>query len=166
MFDRTSAADLNALYTELTTDPESLGYAPHVTANDYNMLAFLIQDPRTYTTPIDVAFITGEEAQCAVVGTEWDALGTNEATRHKLTMWQTLVSLQAIEVRHPNMRGQFLEIWGPGTQTRTNLGALQTTDGNRAEELYGHESTISADDCRTALQGGGTLQDPVSKRAR
>ena len=146
-FDPTNAAHRTALNTELTTDPAVLGYAVHVAAQAHAHLASMLTDLAIHSATVDVTTVSVVDVQCAVVGSEWAALTTNQ-----LLLWQTILQLQeGIPTFHANMKAQIQEIWGVGTTTRANLAALQTKTGTRAEELWGDGSRITPSNVADAL---------------
>ncbi|MHA2263678.1 MAG: hypothetical protein ACXAEN_14880 [Candidatus Thorarchaeota archaeon] len=114
------------LKIELTTDPAALGYDGTSNAQAADILN-LVRD----TITVDRRYISNEELLTAVIGTEFMALGAAEQRG-----WLAVMSLDQVPVANANIRGQILAIWGAGTATRTNLAALQTQDGSRAEQIW------------------------------
>ena len=139
------AVDLAALKTELNTDPLTLGYAPHVATNDVKALADIVNLPRA-TIQIDPTTLPNGTVQAAIVGSEYIAL--NAAAQRA---WTTIMTIENIPVKDPGIRSQILDIWAGGTTTRSNLGALQSRDASRAEELFGENAAVSFLQCADAL---------------
>lgn len=73
----------------------------------------------------------------AIVPTEWTLMSPTEQSRISL-----IISAGDINVRSTNTRSAFLSAFGPGTTTRSNLAALQTRIGSRAEQLFDQAVTF------------------------
>ena len=138
-FNGQNPVHISELGDELNNDPQSIGYATHITSGAHSTLAFMLNDTATYSASVDVEFITAIEAQAAVDDSDFDALNANDLRR-----WLIIISLRdGIPVKNANIRAQVLAIWAPGTTTRSNLAGLQTKTGTRAEELWGDGSFIN-----------------------
>jgi hypothetical protein len=133
--------DYVALKNEFVTDPRSYGYAPFWANGQDWKLAELINEIRAI--PINRDIIPAHEIFEAIVPTEWVALSVQEKERIRL-----LLGMGDVNVRGANTRASFQAAFATGTQTRTNLTALLTRNGSRAEELFG--VSISWDDIAKA----------------
>lgn len=131
------AIDLVALRNELETDPNSYGYAGPYAEGDNGTLCVLLNEVRAGIT-VDVPTLTAAQMQAAVVGSEFGALADV-----KQRAWQCVLACGEIPVDNSNIRAQVSSIWGAGTTTRSNLVALQTRTGSRAEELFGAGTVIN-----------------------
>lgn len=120
--------ELQVLNTELTGDPEGLGYAGKT---DPEMAALINAVNPGYS--IDREAIDGQELQMAVVISEYVAL-----TDVQRIGWQTILSAGSgiIAVSDARVKAQVAAIWGALTTTRANLEALQTRDASRAEVVF------------------------------
>ena len=123
-----TAAELVILNTELTTDPLALGYTGKA---DGEMASLLNAINPSYS--IDRENIDGQELQMAVVTSEYDNL-----TDKQRDLWLTilLAGTGIIAVSDVRVKDQIKAIWGPITDTRDNLVALQTRDASRAEVVF------------------------------
>lgn len=81
---------------------------------------------------IDRGVIPSYEIINATVPAEWTALSAAERTRY-----QTLTGAGQVDSQNANVRASFQAMFGVGTTTRTNLTALLTRKGSRAEQLFG-----------------------------
>ena len=123
------AVDIGALTTELNTDPTGLGYSltDHVLSRDIiNQIRSAIQ--------IDRDVIPSYEVLDATVAAEYTALSADEKDRYAL-----FVGAGEINVKSANTRAAFLAMFAGGTTTRSNLGALQSSDSSRAQQLFGSD---------------------------
>jgi hypothetical protein len=135
-FDSTNPTHLTELSTELSTDPSSLGYAGKQPGEVRDIIN-LTRD----TIDIDREHVPASELQSAVIGSEFVSL-SNITQRG----WLAIVGLGSdpgVPVGNTNIRGQIAAIWGAGTTTRSNLVALQTKKGSRAEQLWGERSFVT-----------------------
>lgn len=133
-----------ALKTELQVDPAGLGYAPHLAAGADQSLADLLNEARQ-SISIPRATIPAHEVWEAIVPAEWTALTANERQRV-----QTILSMGEVNVRGTNTRSSLAAAFGAGTTSRSNLAALQTRRGSRAEELFGEGITVTSEDIAKA----------------
>lgn len=116
--------------------------APYVGKSDGDIAKILNDAAGAEAGSIDVEYVLPEQLQQAVVASEYEALGVDDVERR---LWDSLLSLPRVPVKHANIRGQVLAIWDAGTTTRSNLAALQTRTGSRAEVLWGDGVVISPD---------------------
>lgn len=135
-------ADLKA---ELLTDPAAIGYAALLAAGSHNRVADALNLPRVGQSVQRSVVATWEIVE-ATVPAEWAALTAAERQRY-----QTLTALGTINVQGPNVRSQFAAMFGAGTTTRTNLLALQSRQGSRAEALFGEGERVTAEQVALAL---------------
>jgi hypothetical protein len=123
------------LKAELDNDPAGLGYA----GKGVTDTSALLNTPGAAHGTVDVQMVTNTDLQSAVVASEWAALANANLER----LWLAVVGMETIPIHDANIRNQILEVWGPGTATRTNLAGLQTRQGTRAEALWGVDTYIS-----------------------
>jgi len=114
--------DLAALKSEITQDPQALGYSGKGDEACANLL-------NTPNRTINRESIDGGTLAAALVAAEYAAL---------TGMQRQFVDLVAGAVSIPwtaNLKTQLGSIFGAGTTTRTNMLALQSRPGSRGEEL-------------------------------
>jgi hypothetical protein len=136
--------------TELDADPQALGYAALRAAQDWNGLTTLLNQVRPQGDPkretVDRRMIDRQEVIEALVYAEvvTNTAAAGTAMRDALTL--LLVSLNGgfLDPLNANIRGFFTGAFAAGTATRTNLVALQTRPGSRAEKLWGDGVRVSA----------------------
>lgn len=119
-----SDAQLQALKTEVTTDPETLGYTGDDVA-DADLLNGGV------TRQVQRETVSSREVVEAIIPGDWT--GIADATRQHLLL---ALGLDQINVKAPNIRSLFQTAF-QSTNTLTALQALQNRDGTRAEELFG-----------------------------
>lgn len=129
--------DLQTLKTELTTDPNGYGYVTSPLTEPVGSLNAELLNQVRVGIAIDRGVIPAHEIVDAIVAAEWTNLSDVERTR--ITF---IVGAGEVNVRATNTRSAFLAAFGPGTATRTNLAALQTRQGSRAEQLFGQFVTF------------------------
>lgn len=132
------------LKTEIQTDPQGLGYAAPLAAGNHAAVADLLNQVRT-TIKLDRETVPAYEVFDAIVPAEWAALSAQEKQRIQL-----ILSLGQVYTKGANTRAAFLATFTAGSQTRTNLGALQQRDSSRAEQLFGQP--VSPSDIAKALE--------------
>jgi len=144
------AVDLTALKSEIQADPTSRGYASHVTTGAHDEIAKLLNAIQV-SIQVD-NFVTAFDIDEAVESADWPAANSEQNLRD---LWRDiLLSVGAegtINANATNLKDKVLAIFLPGTNTRTNLAALQTRDGSRAEELFGVDTTITHTQVSQAL---------------
>lgn len=136
--------ELAILNTELTDDPEGLGYAGKT---DPEMAALINAVNANYS--IDREAIDGQELQMAVVISEYVDLSDIQRMA-----WNTILSAGSgiIAVYDARVKAQIAAIWGIGTDTRANLVALQTRPASRAEVIFDQAGiSISVTDIAVSL---------------
>lgn len=140
--------DYAALNTEITIDPESLGYAFLITDGNDQGIADLLNAVSS-SWPIERDLIEAYEVIDATDAGDWTALTAAERVRY-----QTITGAGQINVKSTNVRAAFGAMFGAGTTTRANLLALQSRNGSRAEILFGSGTRITHTDVAIALGRG------------
>ncbi len=133
------AIDKVALASELTNDPSGLGYIngdPLGNTEKLNLIRTAIK--------IDRDLVPSHEVLDATVVADYNDLTAAEKERYAL-----FISAGEINVRSANTRAAFLAMFAGGTATRTNLGAIQTKDSSRAEQLFGVGTRVSINRIRS-----------------
>lgn len=82
------------------------------------------------TVTVDVETISGSDVFEATAQSDYNALTANQKG-----LFHAIMGMETIRVKGSNTRAALLAMFGPGTQTRTNLAALQTTLTSRAAQL-------------------------------
>ena len=137
------ALTLSALKTELTTDPNAYGYAPHVASGSTGALAALLNEPRT-TINVPRGLVGTWEIIAATDGAEYSALNATAKD-----IYQTLVSAGTVDVTDAQIQAILKALFPNPSTTRTNLIARLTRIGSHAEQLFG--VGVSHSDCAQAL---------------
>jgi hypothetical protein len=136
--------NLNELKTEIQTDPLALSLsfdAPQDTADKLNLVRPTIQINRTGVPAL--------ELQKAVVGAELVTLDAGK--RDGWLMLMIIAAENGLDAADPAIVAQIQQIW-QGTTTLTQLAALQTRDGSRAEQMWGEHANVTAKDVRDAAE--------------
>lgn len=115
--------DFVILRNELINDPLGRGYAG---MTDQQAADSLNVDNRSRERGV----VPSYQIIDATVPAEWAALSAAEKQRY-----QTLTGAGQVNVRSGNARAAFMAMFGAGTQTRSNLSALQNEQISRAAEL-------------------------------
>ena len=136
--------DYLVLKEEFTTDPQAYGYATYWTNGQDWKLADLINQVRDVIL-VDREIVPAYEIFEAVVPAEWAALSGQEKERIRLVL-----SMGQVLVKGSNTRKAFQSVFDVGTTTRTNILALFTRKGSRAEQLFGSGISVSWDDVSKA----------------
>lgn len=79
---------------------------------------------------VDVETVGGVDIFEATTQTDYAAL-----TATQKNLYHAIIGMENIKVKGSNTRAALLAMFGAGTQTRTNMAALQTTQTSRAEQL-------------------------------
>lgn len=111
--------DITKLKAELT-DPRYSGMTDEEVAIDLN----------TVNRTRNVESVTGHQIFEAVAPGEYSALSADDRT-----LLLGIIGMGTILVNGDNTKTALLAMFGAGTDTRTNLAALQTEDVSRATEL-------------------------------
>ncbi len=137
------------LTIELQTDPQTLGYQAFIDSGDHAGLADLMNTIGVSDETIEPEFVSDTLVQSAVVYSEYQALDADQRA-----VWDLLIALNdtQIPVKDQGIRDQILSIWVGGTQTRTNLGALQTRDASRTEVVFDENDVVTAAQIGEALE--------------
>lgn len=129
--------DFVVLHDELTVDPLGRGYDG---MTDQQAAGSLNATDRQRERGI----VPSHEIIDATAPSEWVSLTTAEKQRY-----QTLTGAGQVNVQSANVRAAFMAMFGAGTQTRTNLAALQYETVSRAAELgLGYVSPGDVDQAR------------------
>ena len=139
--------DYAALKTELTTDPNTYGYSQWVTVGSCWKLADLLNKTRA-AIRISQKTISVEDFKEAINPTEFAAL-----TAVKRDQLIFMAQGGTVKIKGAGSRAMLDDIFPSATAlvTNTALTALRTRDGSRAEQLFGDDVTVSADDVAKAL---------------
>lgn len=127
---------LQALKTELDTDPQGYGYAGTTNFQAAQLLnLFRVGEVVTRQT------ISVQDLQSQVVIAEYLLL-----TAVQREGWNAVLIASSdggVDVSNQSIRDQAAAIWGAGTQTRQNLIDIQTRAGSRAEALFGEGFVVT-----------------------
>ena len=139
-----TAAQLVILGTELTADPKALG----LPAMDDPTAAAKLNEIGASGEEVSRGIINGQELQMAVVGSEFIALSAA-----KQRGWVCLISAGdgQVDVDDQSVIDQATAIWNGAATTLSNLNALRTRSGSRAEILFGAGASVGMFDIAKAL---------------
>lgn len=137
------------LATEINTDPTGLGLVALRDAGSDQAIADALNLARA-TITVNRNDISAKELMAAVVLAEYTAL-----TQASRDLWQALLTIAPLDAQDTQTKATVAAIFGAGTTTRTNLQALATRTGSRAEQLWGTGTRIQALDVSRALARPG-----------
>ena len=123
--------DYTALASELTTDPMSRGYSgmtDQEAADDLNTLY------RTENRP----YVDGSEILNATDDSEFGALTDAQQDR-----WLSLCGVDTIDTSSGVAKDMEADLFGAGTQTRSNLQDIRKRNISRAQELGFENLTVN-----------------------
>lgn len=133
--------DLSELKTELTTDPEAIGYdGAGDDAGDAALLNEIQASIQLNRSAIPMNEIYGAVDWIA----DWN--GLSDAFK---AAFQQITSTDVLDVTSPRIRSAFSTIFA-ATDTLTRLQGLLTQDGSRAEELWGEGARVTPSDVADA----------------
>lgn len=162
--------DLVKLRNELTTDSRRYGYATPISLGDDQGSADIINTIRDGTNPPGSPTAAGGVAsglitvrRSNIASTELlEAIDTRDFVTNATTIqasWFESVT-QAPMIRLMNDDGtntrvlsNLIRLLGNTNATQTRLTAVATRPGSRAEELFGTDQIVSADQVAHALRG-------------
>jgi hypothetical protein len=139
--------DYALLATEINTDPQGLGYAARRALGDDAGIAGLLNQVRS-GIQVGSGVVPAYAVFRAIVRADFAAL-----TAADRQLIQMILSMGQVDLTDPNTRAAFAGAFA-GTATQTNLQALQSRPGSRAEQLFGAASTVAAADVARALGRG------------
>lgn len=147
------AISYTTLKTELTTDPSSFGYAALITSGSDQRLADLLNQIRPAIT-VRRSDITPQEVLEAVALSDFAAnLSVGQGSWFESTTQALLIRLLNDDGTDTRMLTNLVSLFTSNSGTRTRLRAIANRPGSRAEQLFGTNTTISADDIAVALRG-------------
>jgi hypothetical protein len=124
--------DIQAIITEMKTDPLARGYATKTVANQYADL-FTVYRTRERNT------LTGAQIYNCIVPSEFTALTAgNQQIVRDITGLGGDINVKT----GTNARTALLNVFGAGTTSRTNLSTANTENITRAEELSSSDLTL------------------------
>lgn len=123
------------LKIEIQSDPNALGYAPLVTAKNWQGIADVLNNPANGAVT-SVTFQSAATLQGAVVASEY--IGLSQQQRE---LWQAIITASgsSVDVNAGGIKSQIGAIYTSSTAatTRANMIALQTKQASRGEVLFG-----------------------------
>ena len=143
-----TSSQTTSLHTELTTDPDSIGYAPYVASGDDGTLASMLNAPRTGQT-CQSGPLTPQQVLGAITITD---LASGQDTA--LLAWTTLINTMPVglDLNNSKVAAVFNRFFAAGTASYNALLALRTVNGcSRAQALFGVSCVIAASDVAAAM---------------
>lgn len=131
--------DLTELLTELTGDPEALGY----TGDDVEDAATLNEVQAAIQ--LNRESIPMGEVYGKIVWADFIALSADRREAFRI-----ITSTPDLDVRSQNIRDAFVAIFGGGSATLTNLQGILKRPASRAEELWGAGAYVTPSLCADA----------------
>ena len=144
-----TSSQLTSLHTELTTDPDSIGYAPYVASGDDGSLAGLLNAPRTGQT-----CQSGPLTPQTVVGaiTITDLASGQDAN---FLAWVRFIDERCpvgLDLNNAKVAAVFQRFFASNSASYTALANLRTVNGcSRAQALFGVSCVIAASDVAAAM---------------
>lgn len=154
--------DYAVLANEITTDPETYGYAAPLAAGNDSAIAALLNKLRDGTdgeTAISIkrADVSSSEIFHAIAVADL----VNQPGASQLEWFNALLHLQT-PIRLLNddgsatpVRANVIALFKAGTPSLSRLAALETRFGSRAEQLFGTGVVVTANDVAQALIAAG-----------
>jgi hypothetical protein len=136
-----NTADYQALKTEITTDPKTLGYAGK---SDYDV-SVLMNTPGASGETLFKSYTPTEDLVACIVRAEFDALAAAGKT-----YLQMVFQAHKVKTGDATLRTQLGTLFAVGTATRTNLTNAASRPASRAEILFGENSYVSDQDIAIA----------------
>jgi hypothetical protein len=121
--------DYVALKAEIETGPLASELAPHIANGNDQAIADALNRVDAARL-IDRTIVPAHEIIDATVVADWTGLSAAERLRY-----QTITGAGEVNLKNPNVRASFQQMFGAGSGTRTALLALQKRSGSRAEEI-------------------------------
>lgn len=125
--------DLQALNTELTTDPEGLGYS----GSDARDADLMNDRGRSSETLMRRAIPMGEVYAQVEWIDEWLVL--DEVRREG---FRQITCSEFLDATSPRIQAALEAIFGSGSDTWANLAAIATRSASRAEVLFGEGTSV------------------------
>lgn len=157
-----TTAQIAQLKSELTTDPTGLGLTALYTAGNDQGAADAL-NLRRATVTIRRADIAAKELWEAIDVADMTALPASPTAaqlsteRRQLAWLSGLPNIGALRLLNDDGTNappvaNLVAMFAAGTLTRTRITALGTRQGSRAEQLFGRDVAVSADDIARARQ--------------
>jgi hypothetical protein len=144
-------AEIIELGNEIANDPTGLGLTALATRDDFDQIAPILNDT-TLGETIEPQYADVMDVVAAVVAAEFGSL-TAAAQR----LWGQVIAGAAsrgqVETKQAGIKTLIQDIWGVGTTTRSNLGALQSRPASRAEALWGENVVVTELEVAKAIWG-------------
>lgn len=139
---------LNELKAEIDHDPTGLGLPAMRDAGSDALIASTLNEVQS-DIQIEIRLLWSYEMVAQIVPSEYDAVATQLRQRLDMTL-----GTQRVDIRSPHVRRTLLDAFPAGSTSRANMAALQKRNGSRAEELWGEEAAVTANDVAAAYGRG------------
>ena len=132
------AVILSALRTELLSSVRASLYSAALLNGNDNAVADLLNAASAGTVSIGTIFAI--DMQQTVVASEYAVLSGGQRD-----LWNAVVTtgVNGVAISNAALRAQVAFVWSAGTTTRSNLLALDSRTGTRAEILFGEHAVVS-----------------------
>ena len=140
-------AQLNTLYTEITTDPTGIGLSTPFSAGNYPRVAQIMNQVRA-TITVEKLYVSPRDLIATIVPGEYIAL--TQAQRDYIAL---IPALGTVDIRTgSSLRNALNAVFASGSATRAAYTALASRNGSRTEVLFGVDQMVSNDDVRLAAE--------------
>lgn len=139
-------SELSTLASEITGDPDGLGYADPLASSDFNALRDLLNERRAaYTVRRTSIPMSEVYAQVDWVG-EWTGLSGVQREG-----FRQMTSTPNLDASSEQIVSAFEAIFGTGSTTWANLAGIVDRQASRAEDLFGAGANITTANIQDAL---------------
>lgn len=143
------AMTIEALRTEIDTDPKGLGYAALRTqSNAPEALADKLNEAGASGETLFKGYTPVEDVTAAIVRADYDALGA----AGKTFLNEVMLRGARLKTGDTNLRASMAGVFAAGTTTRANLVALASRPASRAEALWGEGIKVTPTQVGQALE--------------
>lgn len=146
--------DYAALSTELTTDPQSLGYGSLLASQNWPACAALL-NATTGAGTVTLPTMDNESFVTAFLPYLPTALGL-AAPKGQFygVLWQTILAMSTINLTVGSVSGLMAQAVADGVLTSGQATALNQRTGSRGEVLFGVNTSVGWQDVSQAMLGG------------
>jgi len=127
-----TTTQLTTLKQELNTDPTARGYAPLLSAVNYQAVADKVNQ-----RILAAGTVAREPMETADLIESIDSGNFNQLTTANATKLGILLSTATVRIASTQVQGLFSALFGAGSVTMTNFAALKTRPASRTEVLFG-----------------------------
>ena len=144
---------LTALRSEIINDPTALGYAPHIASGSDNAIVDVLNLPRAGITIRRDNIMPNEVLEAIDTRDFATSITTTENSWFESVTQLRAIRLSLDDGNDTVVLGNLKRLLqNPGPQgSRARIVALSNRQGSRAEQLFGRNVTVTAEDVGLAL---------------